>query len=235
MRRHILVGGCALVIGLFAFSSTVRAQNKDDHKGHDHAGHDHAGHGHAEQGHAGQGHEGHAHGEGQMADHDAMMKMWEKLAQPGPQHARFKDLVGKWKTVSKHWEPGVSEPQVTYGTASYTLVLDGRYLEEIHHGEHMGKPFEGRGFTGYDNVKQKYVMSWIDNAGTGIMSMEGDYDQATKTMTTQTEFLLPGAGAMKMRMVEREVSDNERVLEMYSTMPGVPKEMKSMEITYTRM
>ena len=40
---------------------------------------------------------------------------------------------------------------------------------------------------GYDNVKKKFVASWIDNMGTGIQFSEGTYDPATKTFTYTSE------------------------------------------------
>ena len=37
----------------------------------------------------------------------------------------------------------------------------------------MGQPFSGVGIDGYDNLRKKYVTTWIDTMGTGIFSMEG--------------------------------------------------------------
>ncbi len=41
--------------------------------------------------------------------------------------------------------------------------------------------FKGMGIEDYDNVKKKFVGTWVDNMGTGIMMSEGRYDVATKT------------------------------------------------------
>src|SRR5216684_3555963 len=43
--------------------------------------------------------------------------------------------------------------------------------------------FKGMGIEDYDNVKKKFVGTWVDNMGTGIMMSEGRYDVATKTST----------------------------------------------------
>ena len=37
----------------------------------------------------------------------------------------------------------------------------------------MGMPFEGIGYTGYDNVQQRYVGTWMDSFGTGLMNSVG--------------------------------------------------------------
>ena len=36
--------------------------------------------------------------------------------------------------------------------------------------------FKGMGVEGYDNAKQKFVASWIDNMSTGIQFSDGTYD-----------------------------------------------------------
>ena len=47
--------------------------------------------------------------------------------------------------------------------------------------------FKGHGMEGYDNAKKKFVGTWIDNMGTGIMMSEGDYDPSSKTFTYRSE------------------------------------------------
>ena len=46
-------------------------------------------------------------------------------------------------------------------------------MEERFTGNFLDCPFQGRGTTGYDNIKQKYVLSWVDSMSTGILSCEG--------------------------------------------------------------
>ncbi len=53
--------------------------------------------------------------------------------------------------------------------------------------------FKGMAIEGYDNVKKKFVSSWIDNMSTMIMNSEGTYDAATKTFTYNAECeMMPG-------------------------------------------
>ena len=60
--------------------------------------------------------------------------------------------------------------------------------------------FKGMGVEGYDNVKKKFVSSWIDNMGTGIQFSDGTYDPATKTLMYTSEIeMMPG-----MKMPVRE-------------------------------
>ena len=161
-----------------------------------------------------------------------MMKMYEKLNAPGPEHARFKDAVGTWKTETKMWM-GPGEPSVFNGTSKMDLVFDGRYLKEQYRCLMMEKPFEGLGLLGYDNHKKKYVSIWLDNLSTGIIMTKGTRDEATKTTTMMGEYDDPLMGPVKMKNVIRELSKDNIVFETYRIGPD-GKERKEMEITYTR-
>ena len=66
--------------------------------------------------------------------------------------------------------------------------------------------FKGMAVEGYDNVKKKFVSSWIDNMGTGIQFSEGTYDPASKTFTYTSEMeMMPG-----MKTPVREVIKGDR-------------------------
>ena len=113
-------------------------------------------------------------------DMEQMMKMYEKLGAPGPEHARFAEAVGTWKTETKMWM-GPGEPSVSTGISKREVIFGGRYVKEDFRCTMMGKPFQGLAIAGYDNIKKKHVSVWLDNGSTGIMLMEGTYDEATKT------------------------------------------------------
>jgi len=102
-----------------------------------------------------------------------MMAQWQAAMTPSEGHARLMPLVGTWRaTTTFTMAPGAPD-QVSAGTSVHRLVLGGRFLEQIYKGTSMGMPFEGMGFTGYDNVQQKYVGCWMDTFGTGLMSSIG--------------------------------------------------------------
>lgn len=110
------------------------------------------------------------------------------------------------------------------GKATNTLALGGRHLRSEFHGTWQGQPFEGQGYTGYDNVTGKYYSSWIDNASTGLFVARGDYDAKNRTYTFRGEMNDPA----ELRIVDQD----HHVFEMYETRGG--KEAKTMLIEYTR-
>ena len=165
------------------------------------------------------------------AEQQAMMEKMTKAATPGPQHEMLKKMAGEWNaTVTLQMDPA-QPPEVEQSTSTITVVMD-RYCQEVVTGQMMGQPFSGMGLTGYDNVLGKYVSTWIDNMGTGIMMSEGDYDPATKTFTYTGEIeMIPGM-KQKIREVVKITDKDHMDFEYYEERGG--KEMKTMEIAYTR-
>lgn len=166
-------------------------------------------------------------------DPQAMMELWKKLAQPGEPHKLFATLAGSWTTTTKEWmEPGKPATEST-GTAEMKMLLDGRFLYQEYNSQMMGQPFSGIGIDAYDNMTKKYVTAWIDSMGTGIFFMEGTASADGKTITLKGQHPEPGGGQMKHRAVWKIVDNHNQTFEMYGTHHG-GKEMKMMEITYTR-
>lgn len=166
-------------------------------------------------------------------DQQAMMELWKKLATPGEPHKLFAGLAGSWTTQTKEWmEPG-KPPTESTGTADMKMLLDGRFLYQEYNAQMMGQPFSGIGIDAYDNMTKKYVTAWMDTMGTGIFIMEGTSSADGKTITLKGSHPEPGGGKMTHRAVWKLVDANTQTFEMYGT-HGHGKEMKMMEITYTR-
>jgi len=165
----------------------------------------------------------------------AMMEKMMKAATPGPQHAVLTKLAGDWACTVKFQTDPSKPAQQEQSTATITALMDGRYIQEVDAGQMMGMPFNGMGISGYDNVIGKYVSSWIDNMGTGIMKSEGTADASGKTITWLGTVSDPATGKVsKMRMVTTLLDDDHHTFDMYSTPPGAKKEMKTMTIEYAR-
>ncbi len=165
------------------------------------------------------------------SDHDAMMAEYMKLATPGEQHKWLQDSVGTWTATGKMYFDPSKPPTESTGTAVFKSVLGGRFVEEHFTGTMMGQPFEGQGVTGYDNMKKKFVMSWVDSMGTMMIYVEGTGD--AKQRTFAGEETGPDGKKRAFRWVLKFDSKDKHVMEMYGTGPD-GKEVKQMEIVYTR-
>ncbi|HKQ61195.1 MAG TPA: DUF1579 family protein [Candidatus Polarisedimenticolaceae bacterium] len=119
------------------------------------------------------------------------------------------------------------------GTATRTMSLDGRVLVEEFHGAMMGMPFTGHAMMGYDNVTGKYWSTWTDSMSTGLIVSEGSCD-AKQTCSFTASYNDPVKKAkVSSRITTRWTSPTTEVFEMYGPSPD-GKEMKVMEITYTK-
>lgn len=166
-------------------------------------------------------------------DPQAMMEMYKKLATPGEPHKLFASLAGSWTTTTKSWMEPDKPPMESTGSAEMKMLLDGRFLYQEFTGEMMGQPFSGIGIDAYDNLRKRYVTAWIDTMGTGIFMMEGTASADGKTITLTGQHEEPGGGHMTHRAVWKIIDNNTQTFDMYGAHHG-GKEMKMMEITYTR-
>jgi hypothetical protein len=115
------------------------------------------------------------------------------------------------------------------------MVMDGRYQVSEFSGEMMGSPFKGVSTTGYDNHKKVFFSTWIDNMGTGVMTMEGPWDAASKTMTLNGKYINPANGMdCEMKETFQLVDDNNQLMEMYGPDQMTGKQYKTMQIKFTR-
>jgi len=163
-------------------------------------------------------------------------KAWIDYATPGEMHQLLAKSDGNWKGETTIWMENGGPAMKSISEAVNKTMFDGRYQVSSHKGDMMGMPFEGMSITAYDNAKKKFVSSWIDNMGTGIMTMEGDWNASAKAIEFKgkmTDPSRPGKDC-NMREVYTFVDDNTQKLEMYGPDPKTGKEFKSMEIRFTR-
>ena len=121
------------------------------------------------------------------------MKQMVEMSKLNENHKMLADMDGNWNYAIKMWmnpDPN-AKPQESKGTATRKSVMGGRYVVmdvtgKMQMPDQTGKmkdmQFKGMGVEGYDNVKKKFVSSWIDNMGTGIQYSDGTYDPASKNV-----------------------------------------------------
>ncbi len=163
----------------------------------------------------------------------AEMEAYVAAGSPGAPHQALAATAGSYDLKIKSWhEPG-GPPSEESGTATRKMALDGRVLVEDVSSSMMGTPFTGHGMQGYDNVTGKYWSTWNDSMSTGVMLSQGTCDaQGACTFTGSWNDPIT-KGPINARMTSRWTSPTVQVFEMY--IPGKDgKEMKMMEITYTK-
>jgi len=127
-------------------------------------------------------------------DSATAMKAWMEYAKPGEPHKILAQSNGTWQGDVTMWMSMDAAPSKSTSTIINKMVMDGRYQVSSFNGNFMGMPFEGMSTTGYDNFKKIFISTWIDNMGTGIMKMEGPWDETTRSMTLTGKMTDPSTG-----------------------------------------
>jgi hypothetical protein len=156
-------------------------------------------------------------------------------ATPGKEHKFLTEGAGEWTGKTTMHVPG-ADAQTSDCVSTTTPMMGGRFVRVEIKGEMPGMgPFEGFGIYGYDNVSKKYVHSWVDNQGTGMMHGTGELSADGKTLTWNCTYNCPMAKkAVKMREVETITGPNTKRFEMYGPEPKTDKEVKMMTIEFTK-
>lgn len=164
----------------------------------------------------------------------AMTAMME-AGKLGEEHKMLAKSNGTWAAEMTYWE-GMDKPaNKMSGTQVTTSILGGHYQQSKFSANWMGMPFEGISTLAYDNTTKQYVSTWIENMGTSIMVMTGNWDAATNSLNLTGKQKNPANGLeCTMRETYKIVDDNNHVMEMYGPDPKTGKEFKMMEIKYTR-
>lgn len=165
---------------------------------------------------------------------DPAMEAWVKAGVPGEHHQHLAAYAGEWEVKGQMWmEPG-ADPMPIEGVMTAKMVLGGRYLKTHYESEFMGQPFEGVGYDAYDNIKGKYVGTWMDTMSTMMPSFHGSCEDGGKTRTMKAKMEEPGTGKIwKSKSVTTWIDENSYKMESWRSAEGV-EPFKEMEFTATR-
>lgn len=168
----------------------------------------------------------------QEGDQAEMMKKWQDYMTPGPVHQQFAQMVGNWTAAVTNYMGG--QEMKSEGTATYEMILGGRYLKSSFKGNMMGMPMEGFGLDGFDNASKEYLSVWLDNFGTGILYLKGKMDEQTKNIVYVGTMMDPMTGKdATTKTIMKYIDKDHATMEMYMVENG--KDVKNMQVEYTRV
>ena len=150
----------------------------------------------------------------------------QEQPKPGPEHEKFKDLVGEWDCTVK------MGPMEVKAKAAYNLDFGGFFLIEQFEGDFGGMKFKGRGQAGYCPIRKKYFTVWIDSMSPTPLVMTGNFDQSGKTLTEEGEGPNQEGKMAKFKSVSTLADKDTINFTMYEVKDGKDTEM--MSIVYKR-
>jgi hypothetical protein len=161
------------------------------------------------------------------------MKAWQDYMTPSDVHKMIAKYDGTWNSDVKVWMKPDAPPMASKSVAVNTMILGGRYQQSKITGDYGGMPFEGFSLLGYDNAKKVFTSTWLDNFGTGTMTLEGTWDSASRTIIFKGAMFDPMSGKnTDVKETIQYVDDNTVKNQMF--VESASGEFKTMEITSTR-
>jgi hypothetical protein len=167
-------------------------------------------------------------------DSNMMNKAWQENMTIGEQHKMLAKSNGTWTGEVTMWMADGAPAQTSTSTTITKSVYGGLYSQSNHSGNMMGMPFEGTSVMGYDNLKKEFFSTWMDNMGSGMYVMTGQWDDASKKLTLSGSTTCMNGQEATMREVFTITDNDHQTLEMYGPDPMSGKEYRNMEIKYTR-
>jgi len=162
------------------------------------------------------------------------MDAWMKYMTPSEGHKALGGMIGTFDAKVTMWPQPGAPAQTSTGISVNTWVLGNRFVQQNFTGSFMGMPFQGIGYTGYDNGKKEYVGTWIDNFGTGVMTSTGNTPDNGKTYTFKSMTTDPMTGKDMPGQSHMTVVDaDHHMMDMWAPSPD-GKMFKMMQIEYSR-
>lgn len=147
----------------------------------------------------------------------------------------FEAEVGEWEAKCQMWMEGPDSPPLKFTGTEVNTKL-GQCLKSEFKSDFNGESFAGVGLLGIDPETKKLHGSWADSMSAKLTTLEGTYDEATKTRTMLSDDLNPATGQpVKGKQVVVLKDDGTRLFTYFTADPPEGgKFVKMMEIVYTK-
>ena len=155
------------------------------------------------------------------------------MPKPVKEHEWLAQLAGEWESTMKcEAEPGKT---VEGKSSEKARMLGGFWIVSDGKGEMMGNAFSSILTLGYDPEKKKFVGTWVDSMTSIMWTYTGTLDEATNTLTLETEGpnpMEPGKTAKFKEVIVLKDKDHKTFTSNIQGEDGKWKEM--MTATSTR-
>jgi len=142
-------------------------------------------------------------------------------------------LEGTWDLAIRLYDRG-SPQAATQGRSVFAPTLNGRFIREHFTGVFGAENIEGLGFTGFDEARGLFTMSWLDSSSGAISTALGSYDPDFETLTFAGLYE-PGPGARPVETRTTITLDrDDRHLFTFKFVQPDGAELTVYEIVYRR-
>jgi len=110
----------------------------------------------------------------------------QDMPKPDKEHAFLKKFAGKWEGTMSMREAADQPWKECKGTEQARMMGEFWAIGEWK-AESAEMPMQGIAITGYDPVKKKYVVTWIDSLMPSFTLGEGTVDKSGNILTTEVK------------------------------------------------
>ncbi len=165
---------------------------------------------------------------------DQAMNAWISSAKPVAQHSRLAEMAGRWKVRQRDWRGGDAPWNDTHGTAIWRPLLGGRFMQQELATSLKTHPYHGLGLLGFDRETGKYVGAWMDDFGTSLLPLQGDWDESTKTLTLKG-YIGPQADPRTQWVMRQTWRDRNHMTVEWWGPTASGTSAKVVQVDYTRI
>ncbi|MEM7623278.1 MAG: DUF1579 family protein, partial [Planctomycetota bacterium] len=167
---------------------------------------------------------------------EMILGMMREMGKPAPEHEWMHKLEGDWDFEAKFWLMPGMPPEVSTGTMSRELMLNGLGLRDEMQMDFavMGEkiPVQGMGWMTYNKATQEYEMAWMDSLESYVTLLKGiRNDDGELVLEGEVQSL---QGDMEMRQVFTWVDEDSTKLTLFGKNAMMPEWTKKGEITSKR-
>ena len=144
------------------------------------------------------------------------MENSRKFTQPGENHKLLQRFVGNWETATRFVMAG-NKGAPSRGTCKADWLMKDRWVQLNVTGPLIGREVKAFTLIGYDNFKQSFVVTSVNDLDTAMNRSEGDLTRDGKTLITYgtIDEYLTGEHDKAVKYVWRFVDEDTIVFEVH--------------------
>lgn len=153
------------------------------------------------------------------------------MPKPTPEHIQLMEDVGRWNVACTFFM-APDQPPMQSDAVEVVEAVGDFWVVSRFESSFCGMPFVGRATAGFEPHTGKYVTTWIDCMAPALSHMTGTRTGDTLTMLGDSFSCITNS-MIPHRMTIKRISANERIFDMYCTLPD-GHEIKIMSNHYRR-
>ena len=134
----------------------------------------------------------------------------QDMAKPEKEHAFLKKFEGRWEGTMSMRE-GPDQPWKECKGSEQVRMIGEFWAVGEAKSESAEMPMHGITITGYDPVKKKYVVMWVDSMSPHVMQAEGTLDKSGNILTTEVKGIDFRTGQPATMTMVQEFKDKDTV------------------------